>query len=99
MGFSGSSTDGKTIHIELRSGRVGTLSLNGQACLDKLFERSGAIALVEGEDQDEPVELITQFESLKKKPVYHFCHGYDEADIYDQEYEDEEEEEQATNQK
>merc|ERR1719245_2947674 len=39
-----------------------------QEDLNSLFERSGAIALVEGEDQDEPVELITTFEGLKKKP-------------------------------
>merc|ERR1719510_2523329 len=76
--FMSDKLQAKTIHIELRSGRVGRLSLEKQEDLDKLFERSGAIALVEGEDQDEPVELITKLSDVKGKPVYHFAYGYDE---------------------
>merc|ERR1719410_166222 len=66
-----------------------------QEDLDKLFERSGAIALVEGEDQDEPVELITKLSDVKGKPVYHFAYGYDESEIYDGEDDMEEEEDEA----
>merc|ERR1719419_1864970 len=79
----------KLVHIELRSGRVGKLKIESQADLEKLLERSGALALVEGEDQEEPVVLNTKLENLKSKPVYHFAYGYDESEIYDEDDEEE----------
>merc|ERR1719229_2235553 len=93
--FASDKAQSKTVHLELRSGRVGKLALEQQEDLDKLFERSGAIALVEGEDQDEPVELITKLSDVKGKPVYHFAYGYDESEIYDAEDGFEEEEDEA----
>jgi len=71
--------DAKEIIFILRGKHSGRLNVETQEELEKLLERAGAVALIEGKEKDGPFVLKTQLKELTSGQVYYFSYSYDGA--------------------
>merc|ERR1719251_374285 len=78
------------LKLELKSGRIGNVELASQADFDKLLDRCHSVGLVE-DTEDDPVTIITSMNSIDTKKTYQLAYGFDESEVFDDEFEDEEE--------
>merc|ERR1712117_76228 len=79
------------LKLELKSGRIGNLELSSQACFDKLLDRCHSVGLVE-DTEDDPVTIVTDLNSIDTKKTYQLAYGFDESEVFDEDFEDDEQE-------
>jgi len=79
-----------SLKLELKSGRVGRLELASQADLDKMLDRCYSVGLVE-DTEDDPVNVITDVSQIDTKKTYQLAYGFDESEVFDEDYDEEEE--------
>jgi len=92
-----------SVMIGLRSNRLGKIKIDSQKDFEKLLERVGALGLTPEvqkdteEEEEDTVNVVTQFEELKENAIYLTASAADEGDDlpdYDEMAEEEEEEEE-----